>query len=95
MIDPGYISIYKIPLAYIVLMWYNALRKEFNLMEESVKKPISEAKKRADAKYHSKFQQVKFYCEPELYEAAKAYCAEHGESLTAFIKRLMRSEIGA
>ena len=46
-------------------------------------------------KYHSKFQQVKFYCEPELYEAAKAYCAEHGESLTAFIKRLMRSEIGA
>ena len=45
-------------------------------------------------KYHAKFQQVKFYCEPELYEAAKSYCEEHGESLTGFIKRLMRSEIG-
>lgn len=54
---------------------------------------VSEAKKRADAKYWAKFQQVKFYCEPELYEAAKGYCAAHGESLTGFIKRLMAEEL--
>ena len=46
-------------------------------------------------RYHAKFQQVKFYCEPELYEAAKAYCAEHGESMSGLIKRLMRAEIGS
>ena len=68
--------------------------KECDLMENEIRRPISEAKKRADAKYHAKFQQVKFYCEPELYETAKSYCEEHGESLTGFIKRLMRSEIG-
>jgi len=69
-------------------------RKERKQMDEKEKKPLSEARKRATAKYHAKFQQVKFYCEPELYEAAKSYCEEHGESLTGFIKRLMRSEIG-
>ena len=45
-------------------------------------------------KYQDKFQQVKFYCEPELYEAAKEYCAAHGESLSGFLKRLIRTEIG-
>lgn len=44
-------------------------------------------------RYHSKFQQVKFYCEPDLYEEVKAYCAAQGVSMSQFIKDSMRKNM--
>lgn len=65
-------------------------RKERKQMDEKEKKPLSEARKRATAKYHAKFQQVKFYCEPDLYEEVKSYCSAQGISMAQFIKDSMR-----
>ena len=53
----------------------------------------SEAQIRALKRYHDKFQQVKFYFEPELYLEVKDYCEAKGESMTAFIKRICKEEI--
>lgn len=54
------------------------------------KRPITEAKKKADAKYQAKFQQVKFYCEPDLYEEMKTFCEKQGESMASFMKRAIK-----
>lgn len=56
---------------------------------------VSEAQKRAVKKYHDKFAQVKFYCEPDLYLDIKDYCEATGESISAFLKRVAREEINS
>ena len=54
-----------------------------------------ESKYQANVRYWSKFRQLKFYCEPELYDAISEYCALHGESVTGFMKRIAREAIEA
>lgn len=53
----------------------------------------SEAQKRALKKYHDKFQQVKFYCEPDLYLEMKDYCERNGDSISQFIKDAVREKM--
>ena len=62
-------------------------------MSEERTTKLSEAKLRANRKYQDKFQQVKFYCEPELYLEIKDYCEAKGESVSAFLKRVAAEEI--
>lgn len=54
---------------------------------------LTEAQLRANRKYQDKFQQVKFYCEPELYLEMKDYCEARGESVSAFLKRVIKAEM--
>lgn len=62
-------------------------------MAEGRTTKLSEARLRSIKKYQDKFQQVKFYCEPELYLEIKDYCELKGESMASFFKRLARAEM--
>lgn len=64
-------------------------------MEDEVKRyeRYRDTINRANRKYQDKFQQVKFYCEPDLYLEIKEYCEATGESVAAFLKRLARAEM--
>ena len=80
-------------LAFSRSVWYNTFDERSVTMAEERKTKNSEARLRANRKYQDKFQQVKFYCEPELYLEIKDYCEARGESVAAFIKRLARAEM--
>ena len=54
---------------------------------------LSEARRRAIQKYHDKFVQVKFYCEPDFYAEIKEYCESRGESVAQLIKRSVREQM--
>lgn len=64
-------------------------------MEGEEKKPMSEARRKSLDKYWSKFQQVKFYCEPDLYDEMKKACAAAGESMASFMKRAIQNELAS
>ena len=51
------------------------------------KKPLSEARKKSNAKYLSKFAEMRIRLEPEYYEEIKRHAKSMGESGSAFAKR--------
>ena len=51
------------------------------------KKPLSEARKKANAKYLSKFAEMRIRLEPDYYEEIKRHAESMGESCAAFAKR--------
>ena len=51
------------------------------------KKPLSEARKKANAKYLSKFAEMRIRLEPDYYEEIKRHAESMGESGAAFAKR--------
>ena len=53
----------------------------------SNKKPLSEAQKKANAKYLSKFAEMRIRLEPDYYEEIKLHAESMGESGAAFAKR--------
>ena len=53
----------------------------------SNKKPLSEAQKKANAKYLSKFAEMRIRLEPDYYEEIKRHAESMGESGAAFAKR--------
>ena len=75
-------------------MWYNVTERSVTMEEKETKQTKWQKYKdkmyATNERYHSKFQQVKFYCEPDLYEEVKAYCAAKGISMSQFIKDSMR-----
>lgn len=56
-------------------------------------KGITEARKRANKKYNSKFVEIKVRVTPERRESIKAHAAKNGESATAFINRAIDEAI--
>ena len=57
--------------------------------EMPAKKPLSEARKKANAKYLSKFAEMRIRLEPDYYEKIKRHAESMGESGAAFAKRAM------
>ena len=53
----------------------------------------TDAQRRAEKKYHAKFEVIIFRVLPEEKEKIFKYAEEHGESVNAFIKRLIDAEI--
>ena len=51
------------------------------------KKPLSEARKKANAKYLSKFSEMRIRLESDYYEEIKRHAESMGESCVAFAKR--------
>lgn len=51
------------------------------------KKPLSEARKKSNAKYLSKFAEMRIRLEPDYYEEIKRHAESVGESGAAFAKR--------
>ena len=51
------------------------------------KKSLSEARKKANAKYLSKFAEMRIRLEPDYYEEVKRHAESMGESGAAFAKR--------
>lgn len=57
------------------------------------KKPLSEARKKANAKYLSKFAEMRIRLEPDYYEEIKRHAESMGESGAAFAKRAIAETI--
>lgn len=56
--------------------------------------PISDARKKANDKWRSKFEEIRgFRVEPEKKEAIQAHAAKHGESVNAFLNRAVDETI--
>ena len=55
--------------------------------EMTAKKPLSEAQKKANAKYLSKFAEMRIRLEPDYYEEIKRHAESMDESCAAFAKR--------
>ena len=53
----------------------------------------TDAQRRAEKKYHAKFEVIRFRVLPEEKEKIFKYAEEHGESVNAFIKRLIDAEL--
>ena len=53
----------------------------------------TDAQRRAEKKYHAKLEVIRFRVLPEEKEKIFKYAEEHGESVNAFIKRLIDAEI--
>ena len=53
----------------------------------------TDAQRRAEKKYHAECEVIRFRVLPEEKEKIFKYAEEHGESVNAFIKRLIDAEI--
>lgn len=54
---------------------------------------ISDARRRANDKWRDKFDEMRFRVPKGKKEAITAYAAAHGESINAFINRLIDEEM--
>ena len=58
--------------------------------------PISEARRRANEKYNAKaYDEIKIRVNKGKKELIQNYAQEHGESVNAFINRLIDTELNA
>ena len=85
--------LYHVRARTSIVILHNYAYEDFSIMKGGLFLHISEARRRANDKWRDKFDEMRFRVPKGQKEVISNYAAANGESVNAFINRLINEEL--